>query len=361
MNTTKYIGRQDLARRLDSLCRDFRFTWGQPASRSDGVIDVSLDRTWDDEDRLECLGTVFAGFPPDPDVVRSLSWTIRSDETGQIAKVGWTDRRGQFRLRGLEPGDYRLTIQVMPRLHREKKRDEWVREAAAEAPGQVAEAQTAALSELLPRLLDQRVDVRAEAAEALGRVRAVSVEVYDRLRDALNDRSGEVRRAAARGLRRLGVSAEPTITAEFVALCAASDLAREDYHAEDGSVLATLRLTPAQRLVLEAEANIDTWGEHRLARFRIWDDENHLLAQGYIGLHEAGENKAFGQIDLATFSPGLRDRWSPACHLEVIAQPCEGLTTHDRTDLEHSLAATEHGESREVLEDALKRLTGGQA
>jgi hypothetical protein len=102
-----------LAERLRDLTRDFRFTSGQPAHCSDGVVDLSIDRVWDDQGRLEHLVTVFTGFPPRGDVEGHV-FTLRpgSGDVRSGPHRFATDRRGQVRLGPLEPGDYLLWFEV---------------------------------------------------------------------------------------------------------------------------------------------------------------------------------------------------------------------------------------------------------
>ncbi len=109
MTTAKRINKQLLTERLETLCKDFRFRWGQPASRSDGVVDLSIDRAGGDADRPGHLLTVFAGLPPPPEV-EGLICTVRPIDGGAPVAEYRTDRRGQVRLRGLGPGEYCLAF-----------------------------------------------------------------------------------------------------------------------------------------------------------------------------------------------------------------------------------------------------------
>ena len=98
----------ELAQRLKLLTEDFRFRWGESANRFEGNVGISVDRVSDDE-QLQCLVTVSAGFPP-PEEVRGLPWTLRNAESGAIERAGSTDGRGQFWLKDLPEAEYRLTI-----------------------------------------------------------------------------------------------------------------------------------------------------------------------------------------------------------------------------------------------------------
>jgi hypothetical protein len=109
MMTAKRINKRDLTERLQALCKDFRFTWGQPASRSDGVVDLSIDRAGGDTDQGGHLLTVFAGLPPPPEVEGLICSLQRADSGTPVARYR-TDRRGQVRLVGLAPGGYCLAF-----------------------------------------------------------------------------------------------------------------------------------------------------------------------------------------------------------------------------------------------------------
>jgi hypothetical protein len=256
--------RRELASRLNALLEDFRFQWGETASRCDGEIDVSVERVWDLQGRLEHLVTVFAGLPSVPGI-RGLPWTVRQAPTGQIVRVGQTDRRGQFRLRGLGPGEYRLEI-----------------EGLAAGPA-VA-----------------RVSPQCVGAQALGPISEAAWET-----------------------------------------------------SEDGLVKHRLR-QGAAGFVLETQI-VAAVASDRLARYRIWDADNRLLDQGYLGLYVSDEQEGMcaGEILLATELP---QRWSPDCHVQVVAQSRQMLTARDRADLEKSLAATEHPACAEVLAVLLQQL-----
>src|SRR5262249_47145721 len=94
------------------LTRDFAFTAGQPAHCSDGVVDLTIDRAWDDEGQLEHLVTVFTGFPPGEDV-QGLAFAVEPADASKKPIHSKTNRRGQFRLTDLEGGhEYRLRYQV---------------------------------------------------------------------------------------------------------------------------------------------------------------------------------------------------------------------------------------------------------
>src|SRR5262245_814858 len=109
MKPTQNEMADQLADRLRTLTRDFRFRWGQPTSCSDGVVDVSIDRDWDEEGQVEHLVTVFAGFPPRPEV-EGLTLTLQRADAASPPLGFKTDRRGQVRLQGLEPAEYRLSF-----------------------------------------------------------------------------------------------------------------------------------------------------------------------------------------------------------------------------------------------------------
>ena len=96
---------------LNELLRGFRFTWGQPAQRAVDDIQVSVSPYVDPQGKTRTLATLFAGFPPLP-ALRGLRWEVRTG-SGQIVRSGVLDARGQFWLRDLIPGEYRLDIQAL--------------------------------------------------------------------------------------------------------------------------------------------------------------------------------------------------------------------------------------------------------
>jgi hypothetical protein len=102
--------RRQLNERLKALGRYLEFGGDRSARWSDGQVGVSIDRVGEPGGPHDLLITVFAGFPPRP-AVRGQPWTIRTIQDQQIVRVGQTDRRGQFRLRELEPGAYRLEFE----------------------------------------------------------------------------------------------------------------------------------------------------------------------------------------------------------------------------------------------------------
>ena len=111
MRTAMKIDKEHLAERLRTLCADFRFTPGQPAQRSDGVIDVSVDRLWDEQGQYTDLVTVFAGFPPGPEV-QGLVWTVRLVD-GDEGHSYTTDHGGQFCLGALDVRQFKLRFEAV--------------------------------------------------------------------------------------------------------------------------------------------------------------------------------------------------------------------------------------------------------
>src|SRR5262249_59992334 len=88
--------------------------------------------------------------------------------------------------------------------------------------------------------------------------------------------------------------------------------------------------------------NAEVWGGQPLARFRLWDRDNVLLTQGYLGLYPTGDGKGFGQINLDTFAPAVRTWVSADCYLRLDPQAPHPLTPADRGALDASLRAPRH-------------------
>lgn len=102
MSTTRR--REKLAERLAALTHDCRFTWGQSASWSDGVVEFACQ--WIGGGYL---ATVFAGFPP-PEELERLVFSVRQ-EAGTALAFYQTDHRGQFRILSMQPGEYRVVFE----------------------------------------------------------------------------------------------------------------------------------------------------------------------------------------------------------------------------------------------------------
>jgi hypothetical protein len=98
--------------RIRSLGADIRFTGGQPAlPRIDGDLAILVDRCRRQPDGLCHRLTVCAGLPP-PLEVRGLICTVRRADTPHaVVRQALTDRRGQVRLTGLEPIEYRVQVE----------------------------------------------------------------------------------------------------------------------------------------------------------------------------------------------------------------------------------------------------------
>jgi len=98
--------RTALSRKLREATRDFCFAWGRTAVCGNDEVAISTDALQNDEGKIEHLVTVMAGFSP-AESIAGCPWTVRNARR-QICRVGQTDARGQFWLRDLETGDYRL-------------------------------------------------------------------------------------------------------------------------------------------------------------------------------------------------------------------------------------------------------------
>ena len=287
MKTATIAGRRELAGRLRPLLEDFRFTWGRPAHRTDGVVAVSIDRVAGEDGSPELLVTLFDGLPPSA-AVHGLPWTVRRAGTEAIIRVGCTDC-GQFRLAGLGPGEYRLEVETLvPGVQREPT-------AAASARWEDAAA--------------------GQIAEVFG-------------------------------------------AADFAEAPSKQEFTSDD---PDQAVWARIAQTRHGVLRLESKVRLDSelWGGHRLARFRVWNEQAELLAQGYLGLYPVDGGRAFGELDLDGFAPDLR-KWVPKrCYLRIDPQDPARLEAQDRDDLERSLACTQDRRCQAVLEEGLAALPLG--
>lgn len=289
----------ELAANLELLLTDFRFVAGYPARRSNEVVDVSVhcDRT--EEGRQQHLFTVFAGFPPPP-IVRGLWWTIRQASNGHIACIGQTDNRGQFRVWDLEASDYILEIDAV-------KPVVWP-----------------------PSELVSRWRARTQPGE--------STEPPER-RVAILPREGLV---------------EPhCFTAQPEANRGLSS--GELFRCKSEAGTTCLRLTATGDMVIQAEFRSDLIAD-RLAHVRVWNEENRLLAEGYMGLYPINDGQAFlGESRLDVLAPDLREMISRGClcYFGVAPQVGSRLIARDRQTLEKSLLAAVQPASRKVLKELL--------
>lgn len=95
--------------------RNIRFTGGQPTLPvKDREFTIAIDHSSSGEGLCH-LVTVFAGLPPPLDVV-GLLCTLRRAGDDSLVQRERTNRRGQVRLAGLEPVEYRLRVEPRPML-----------------------------------------------------------------------------------------------------------------------------------------------------------------------------------------------------------------------------------------------------
>jgi hypothetical protein len=85
--------------------------FGRQAQRTIDDIQISVSPYVDPQGETRALVTLFAGFSPLP-ALRGLRWEVQTT-SGQIVRSGVLDARGQFWLRDLIPGEYRLDIQAL--------------------------------------------------------------------------------------------------------------------------------------------------------------------------------------------------------------------------------------------------------
>jgi hypothetical protein len=294
-----------LAERLRGL-GELQFTCGQPASWSDGLVEVSVDRVGDEAAGGNHLVTVFAGFPP-PAQVQGLEWELRRVDAGGPVRKCQTDRRGQVWLRGLEPGVYCFLFQ---------------------GPGKVGlpPAADSGTGSIVVPWEPFRIDLKFHAH-------------FDRSRSP---------------------AAEPAL-----ALAARGAAPIQVFRSPDDKLQATLRETPTGQLALGVEAALEGLGDCLLG-FEILDADKRLLVGGFVGLAPIGGRKGYGEVGVSqlraeaketlpgeTAAPGPGKR---ELYLRLRPVAFQDLTAADREALERSLEATELAGARAVLEEALRRL-----
>jgi hypothetical protein len=140
---------------------------------------------------------------------------------------------------------------------------------------------------------------------------------------------------------------------EFSSQTDSGSLVREAFEADDGSIHACLDLTPDRQLVLHADADVAEAQENPLARFRIWDMENRPVAEGYLGLCSAGNEKRRAEVKLNCITSDFPSRIK-CCYLEVIVCPQSELGPSDLRALEASLSATDHPQSQKMLREVIR-------
>lgn len=192
---------------------------------------------------LRHLVTLTTGYPPGEDV-RGVAWGLAPvDSPGSVTHAGRTDRRGQFWLDGLEPGEYRA--RYVTRVHDTADVD--VLERLADAPARALLAAAVSDQSVLPL-------VRERAHKALARQAAIYSLV------------GRVR------LPWTGAPAGRTALGEV--------------HDGNGILDATIWRTGNDILTLEAKVAPGHQGD-RLLRFTVLAGDGQAeLAQGFLGLYE---------------------------------------------------------------------------
>jgi len=416
MNTSHLDSTRYLVKRLRESALEWRFTWGEPARWSDGEISLTVHRAWDARDRLEHQVTIFAGFPPGPEVEGLVMSLRKAGQEGPVAHFR-TDRHGQFRLQELEPWEYELRFEAsLAELMIALRDGEGpARAAAASALGRLGAAAAPAISALVDALRDSQDSARAAAAEALGRlgdqraipalvqslrdpsadvrgrsagalgeiggpaavaipklletlhdpeslVRATAVEALGRIRPlgtpALLARLNELDRDLSDTVRRAAARARSGIevgTQFFIKECA-TERHSDVFHSEDGTIDATLLQTPSGHVALRVEIALETVPD-RLAHFQLTDREGHLLVQGFLGLFDAAGGKAFGEIILDALDRSFRFR-DQGIYLCVEPQSIHALTETDRLIIERSSEATAHLRCWAVLDEILLKWSG---
>ena len=100
-------------------------------------------------------------------------------------------------------------------------------------------------------------------------------------------------------------------------------------------------MTATGDMVIQAEFRSDLIAD-RLAHVRVWNEENRLLAEGYMGLYPINDGQAYlGESRLDVLAPDLREMISRGClcYFGVAPQVGSRLIARDRQTLEKSLLA----------------------
>lgn len=136
----------------------------------------------------------------------------------------------------------------------------------------------------------------------------------------------------------------------------------QEFHSPDGKRLAWLRV-PGEHVVLGMEVAPELLGD-RLVRFEVLDAAGHSLLTGYVGLYVVG-GKGYGEILVNRLvrgfgggpeRPGEAVGTRRDLYLRFEPHAFRDLTAADRETLERSRRATDHPDSRAVLDEALRRL-----
>jgi hypothetical protein len=132
----------------------------------------------------------------------------------------------------------------------------------------------------------------------------------------------------------------------------------QEFPSADGKRLACLR-EAGEHVVLGVEVAAELLGD-RLMHFEIRDTAVHALVAGFVGLYAVG-NKGYGEVLVDRLAGGLGggpERMAAGADLFLLCESraFAALTATDRELLERSLRATDHPDSRAVLQEALRRL-----
>jgi hypothetical protein len=126
----------------------------------------------------------------------------------------------------------------------------------------------------------------------------------------------------------------------------------QDFPSEDGSLVATLRRI-SDEYFLDVEVYPQGQGpSDPLVRYEVQDGGGNLLRQGFLGLHPSQAERLSATTRI---SPDILVNLEEF-HLSVRAIDRSDVRREDRADIERSIDATEHPDSRKVLHDILLQL-----
>ena len=133
---------------------------------------------------------------------------------------------------------------------------------------------------------------------------------------------------------------------------AASGAFLHHFPSEDGTLYATLRVN-SDEFCLDVEVYPLVPGPSEpLVRYEVQDGGGNMLRQGFLGLHPSQDERLSASARIgADISKDLEE-----FRLSVMAIGRADVRREDRADIERSIDATEHPDSKKVLHDILLQL-----